>query len=309
MRDSKEVSMTTQQFSESNLALPQVTHLAQQALSLAASATPLLQTGRPTLTLGLPPAQALLTADSAPLDLHAPLTDLLAAAQAAPAKPPRVDDLLGHSRTVYHPYLLHLCICARAQRKIDEPPADDSLISLLLKSAEPALRYLDADVPSDDLALVMWEAACLIDHRRVIGPNERSDRATAVVERITQRHQTARCLHPHQPDDLLDAWTYRELSALHALFHLAVMEDRPDWRQRAHAVAMFHLEHTQPDYTTYQPWALAAFVDQSATRTFADQQLHDAQTHLHLQGSSGAVMIALLLADAAFTLRHHPAQS
>jgi len=89
---------------------------------------------------------------------------------------------------------------------------------------------------------------------------------------------------------------------LHALDVLAEAIDHDPWRQRVRAAAEFHQHHTQPDYTTYQPWALAVFARDPATAMFAEQQLHDVETHLNLHGGGGAVIPALLLTDAAVML-------
>ncbi len=108
-------------------------------------------------------------------------------------------------------------------------------------------------------------------------------------------------LHPQGPEDAIDHWTYRELAGLHALHRLAAGTGDAALLDRVGAVARYHQQHTQPDYTTYQPWALAAFLGSEETWPFAEQQLHDVATHLSVEsarGGRGAVLPALLLADA-----------
>jgi len=105
-------------------------------------------------------------------------------------------------------------------------------------------------------------------------------------------------LHPRDPDDAPDHWTYRELTALHAWDALAERFDDGAGRARVAAAARWHVGHTQPDYTTYQPWALAAFARGPDTRGFAEQQLHDTETQLAIHGGAGSVVAGLLLADA-----------
>ena len=97
-------------------------------------------------------------------------------------------------------------------------------------------------------------------------------------------------LHEQGPDDAPDFWTYQELTALHAWDALAEWFDDPRGRDRVAAAARWHVGHTQPDYTTYQPWALAAFGRRAETRGFAEQQLHDAETQLNLAGGAGSVV-------------------
>ncbi|MEM1213721.1 MAG: hypothetical protein AAGI68_15645 [Planctomycetota bacterium] len=125
----------------------------------------------------------------------------------------------------------------------------------------------------------------------------------AVVDGVVGSPGKDGALHHLGLDDLLDAWTYRELAGLHALDLLARREGCDAWATAAARVAVFHQVHTQPDYTTYQPWGLAAFASVAETGWFAEQQLHDVETHLAVEGGPGAAVVALLLTDAALTLR------
>lgn len=109
-------------------------------------------------------------------------------------------------------------------------------------------------------------------------------------------------LHQQKPEDSPDAWVYRELVGLHGVFGM-FSAGYLDCEDIAGPVARYHLQHTQPDYTTYQPWALAAFLWFPETVGFAEQQLHDVQTHLSIEGPAGALVPGLLLADAYATLR------
>src|SRR5690606_33037121 len=98
-----------------------------------------------------------------------------------------------------------------------------------------------------------------------------------------------------------DTWTYRELTGLHALANLALLRRNTAWARRVKEIAGYHLEHTQPDFTTYEPWALFAFGWTPATSDFAQQQLHDVQTHL-ASGGVDLTAAALLLADADWAM-------
>ncbi|MEM8781514.1 MAG: hypothetical protein AAGE65_01545 [Planctomycetota bacterium] len=110
-------------------------------------------------------------------------------------------------------------------------------------------------------------------------------------------------MHPPDVDTTPDEWTFAEMGALHGLFNAAIAIGHDAGLAKAHAAARYHLQHTQPDYTTYQPWALAAFLYFPDTVGFAEQQLHDVETHLHVEGPPGALVPGLLLADAVATLR------
>ena len=106
----------------------------------------------------------------------------------------------------------------------------------------------------------------------------------------------------------MEPWTYRELTGLHGLHLLSLDTQDTQLAERTRSIALHHQHHTQPDYTTYQPWALAAFCGQPDTVLFAEQQLHDVETHLHVEGPSRAVVVALLLADATLTLEQFAGQ-
>src|SRR6185503_18031786 len=67
---------------------------------------------------------------------------------------------------------------------------------------------------------------------------------------------------------------YHELVLLHAAASYAVQaEDRTVASAVARA-AEFHLNQTQPDHATAQPWGLFPFIWNPSTRTLADQLLH-----------------------------------
>ena len=112
----------------------------------------------------------------------------------------------------------------------------------------------------------------------------------------------AQPVYPQGAGEALDAWTYRELVALHAMDYVAHHPPNAAMQQRVRRAAVYHQQHTQPDYTTYQPWALAAFLRGAETRPFAEQQLHDVETHLAVEGPAGAVIPALLLTLAVHAL-------
>lgn len=167
----------------------------------------------------------------------------------------------GHSRPVYRCLAFHLYARAGCPTRPAEWP------------------------PTDDVSLRLW--------RQVVAPTLDGVRE---IEAVVGAHDSS--LHARALDDPLDFWTYRELVGLHALHLLAQRHQRGDWGTRIAQVTAYHQDHTQPDYTTYQPWGLAAFLSNPETTWFAEQQLHDVETHLRTEGGPGALLPALLLADA-----------
>ncbi len=109
-----------------------------------------------------------------------------------------------------------------------------------------------------------------------------------------------------QPDVL----SYRELVALHGVYSLARLLGDAPLIIRAHQVGRMHMEFTQPDYFTNQPWGLACFLSQPDTVLLGEQQLNDCSMLVSQQsllpGHPPGAINALLLADAWITLNERP---
>jgi hypothetical protein len=111
----------------------------------------------------------------------------------------------------------------------------------------------------------------------------------------------------------IEVWTERELSALHALWHLESLVSHSQRTGSPHdhslTVARWHVENTQPDNATNHPWAIHVFIalwasDASGNPAF-EAELY-AQTQLHnCQVSLGRPdrLSALILIEAARALR------
>ncbi|MEM6853593.1 MAG: hypothetical protein AAF593_04205 [Planctomycetota bacterium] len=178
----------------------------------------------------------------------------------------------GHSRPIYRHFAAYLY-----HRQTGAPP--------------PAVR---PDDHADDVSLRLWR----LWHGVALGRG-----GFDAIDRLLG--ESSGPLHTQTTDDAPDHWTYRELVGLHALHALVELTDQrddlpsqPGWRQRVIEITDYHQYRTQPDYTTYQPWGLAAFLSNPNTVMFAEQQLHDTQSHLQIEGGVGALLPALLLADA-----------
>jgi len=193
----------------------------------------------------------------------------------------KVTDGFGHTRPVYAYLALHLLGSAARQT------GDDAARATVRRAVTDRL-----DQPAEDAdpRLLAWRRVVAVQHGLV--PPELD--LPPVDEPVP--------LVALGRDDLIDAWTYRELIGQHGLHLCALLEARDDLARRVQQAAEYHLGHTQPDYTTYQPWGLSAFASDPQTAVFAEQQLHDVATHLSIEGPGGAVLPALLLADAWATM-------
>lgn len=150
---------------------------------------------------------------------------------------------------------------------------------------------VDSDVPGQGLSAELWSALLRLRQGVEVGDE---------VDQVLARHGSAGepALHVQDVDETLESWTYVELTALHAMHNLALHARRQAWHERVAQAAAWHQQVTQPDYTTHEPWALAAFLARPATRPLAEQQLHDTATFLGRAQPEAAAVIAMLLADA-----------
>ena len=122
-----------------------------------------------------------------------------------------------------------------------------------------------------------------------------------------QENKPAATFHRLTSETLLDGFVYDELVAIHAAYNSAKLLADNEKLERVRRAVRWHVENTQPDNTTNEPWALAAFAALDETGTFADQQLHD--TVAWLQNGPplphGKLPVAVgLLADAVMTLEN-----
>jgi len=224
-----------------------------------------------------------------------------------------------HTRDIYHPFAAHLCLAAfgRCYETLAQPlwsACEQAMLELVapLRFIE---HFADAPPPPALVPLVLWQALAIAEQSTLLSRDIDLELVDVVVQVILSeafadpaKPTFAGALHASAEHDTLDTWTYRELTALHALANLALLRRNPNWAKRVEQVATYHVQHTQPDNATNQPWSLFAFLWSSAPgcQSFADQQLHDLTAHAASTGSSTGLsagtpnpLAAMLLADAA----------
>lgn len=84
----------------------------------------------------------------------------------------------------------------------------------------------------------------------------------------------------HSATTTIEVRTESELCALHALWSLARLRGRRDWRQRCLNAASWHLAEMQPDNATGLPWAIHLFIILALDRSLPAAMI-DAETRLH----------------------------
>lgn len=274
-----------------------VSHLAEQTLTAAAQLAPPPARVRGTsLAAVLPAARAVMAPDDAAVSaLDGPM--LLATL----ASERQWITLTGQQRPVYHPLAAHLVLRAVTRQRqtlnADQWAGVRTQVHALAAALEPGTPTRET------LAVALWQHLARLEAAALTGDEPLRERAMHDVAALLAQSPAEGPLHSQAADDQLDHWTYRELSGLHALANLALHAPETRWWQVVHRVARFHVEHTQPDYTTYEPWAVHAFLRWPKLAVFAEQQLHDTQTNLHVTGDEASLLPALLLADAAAALR------
>jgi hypothetical protein len=123
---------------------------------------------------------------------------------------------------------------------------------------------------------------------------------TAFFQASAQGQQSSGALLQSDPSQNPETVWYNELVLLHALAAYAVRTGRSDLQPAVLRAAEYHLNETQPDHATSEPWGLLAFVLNPDAHSLADQMLHTVKV-LHPNGAAGVT--AILLADVLDGLR------
>lgn len=298
-----------------------LTPVAERALSLARQSPVRVQAEGYSLNLGIELGEAVLRQEVTDATREA-LGELFAAftaidTESAEPHLPRFNDVIGFSRTVYGPVLLRMALQLIQDHPnelatFNEPlniamqnvlcclPLSAVLTDEHQLTAPPEALTSSNQLSGEGFALVLWQLLCT---------NTATPSTADPMQWLSEHYRTEGPLHTQTLDDQMDHWTYRELVGMHALHHLAIQKQATDStaaqaiRKRLDEALDHHQAITQPDYTTYQPWAIAAFLSRPETIMFGEQQLHDATTHLHLESGTGALVISLLMADAVSLLR------
>jgi hypothetical protein len=189
---------------------------------------------------------------------------------------PSVVDAAGHARPVYLPLL----VCGWLRL----PSAKDH--------ADELLGWINA---LDDSAL-SWLARAMA--AQLPGMDRRREAADYFFLQLARDQQPTGALLPADSHANPETRWYDELILLHALAGYTALHPASTLNRAVENAALFHLQETQPDHASAQPWALLAFVQYA--QPLADQVLHA----MTLQYPAGAVGVPLLLLkDALYGLQ------
>jgi hypothetical protein len=119
----------------------------------------------------------------------------------------------------------------------------------------------------------------------------------SVLDVIVAAQQPSGTFLAPSPNVHPETWWFDELVFLHAVTSYAIASQNLAAMTAVHRAAAYHVNETQPDHATTDPWAVHAFVLHKDANMLADQELHTVQT-----GSPTAVTL-MLLDDSLYCLR------
>jgi len=191
-----------------------------------------------------------------------------------------VVDAGGHARPVYRPLLVYSWLLAiEMAGGVREMP-------------DELYRWIDSLDEGIWFGLVIAMAGILFDDE-----TWRDAAAERFNDLVDHQQQSGGFLPIDSRANPETRW-YEELVLLHAVASYAVRVNDERITAAAAKAAVFHLQETQPDHASAQPWGLLAFA--RFAPPLADQMLH-AMTMQYPAGVTGVPL--LLLTDALYGLR------
>jgi hypothetical protein len=192
----------------------------------------------------------------------------------------QIVDAGGHARPAYRPLLIYSWLLTA--EKAGEIQA--SSVSLA-----PWITKLDDGILS---AMVRAAGGTLFKNEKWTANARRR------FEQLVDHQQSSGAFFAADSKANPETRWYDELIALHAIASYSVWTNDQRAAKAARQSAMFHLNETQPDHASAQPWGLLAFAQYAPP--MADQLLH-ALTMQYPAGVTGVPL--LLLTDALYGLR------
>jgi len=236
--------------------------------------------------------------------------------KAIDASIPPVLDRRGHRRMEYQGLLLY----AMAQAIRLSPPAkeqEDILLGWGRRLTETtALRFSETIPASEGAAIAgqVWSALALQAIGLACDHQAFCDRTAAVFGDLIQQQSPSGTFLKASSSDNPETHWYHELVILHAVNSFARLARHDSAAQAVRRAAEFHLNETQPDHATNQPWGMAAFLahTDSTVRGMGEGMLHTARAldgtvgSTHTADSANAKPVwgltSILLADALYCL-------
>jgi hypothetical protein len=152
----------------------------------------------------------------------------------------------------------------------------------------------------DDATEAVWGALALYSLASSLDEPAWSELASDRFGRLGAGQQWSGAFLKAGPSDNPETLWYHELVLLHAAASYAVQSNDALATAAVMQAADYHLNETQPDHASAQPWALLAFIWRHEAQPLADQMLHALQVQ---QPQTSGGVPSMLLADALYCLR------
>ena len=226
-----------------------------------------------------------------------------------------VVDRAGHFRPVYRPLLVYSWLQAyrvgyellpRSEFGRWEEASRTWCDELELRLGE--FIWPPADAPAaqgDRIAEICWIALALQVAGKLFIRDAWTDLAADVFGKLVRRQcESGAFLLAGLSDNPETHW-FHELAILHAAASYAVQTEDRALASAVMRATRFHLNETQPDHATHQPWGLFAFLWNPDTRSLGEGMLQAAAQSPGLNADSPGIsdLTLMLLADALYCLR------
>jgi len=169
-----------------------------------------------------------------------------------------------------------------------------------LRSAGTALQNNAAQLSPETSVAWAWDALSLESWVDQTGTAEDARSESPVWPAIRAAQQPAGNFFVVDSHASPEVRWYQELAMLQAMASHDVCWRGKILSPESSRNALYHLEETQPDHATTQPWGLLAFILHPQTLSLADQMLHSVQTQRPHVNDPATLM---LLADTLYSLR------
>ena len=221
-----------------------------------------------------------------------------------------VIDSAAHHRPLYRPMLVYAFV--QSFRIVYEllPPSEFGRWEEATRAWADLLEAELGDVVWDEtftlaarganVADVAWTGLALHTAGKAFVRDVWVDLASDVFGKLTRAQQPSGAFLLAGASDNPETHWYHELAVLHAAASYAVQAEDRTVAAAVRRATAFHLNETQPDHATTQPFGLFAFVWNPETRSLADQLLHDVRTR---RTTASPDVASILLADALYCLR------
>jgi hypothetical protein len=224
----------------------------------------------------------------------------------------QIVDRAGHARPVYRPLLVYAWLRAYQIGYEVLPRGEfgrwDEALRVWCDDLESRLGgyvWPPNDAPAgqgDLIAEVCWIALALQVAGKIFIRDAWTDLAADVFGKLSRRQCDTGAFLTTTPADNPETYWFHELAILHAAATFAVQsEDRALAASVARAT-QYHLNETQPDHATAQPWGLFAFIWNAPTQSVADGMLHSVAT-IEETGATRSGISLMLLADSLYCLQ------